>query len=212
VDLGYYSLIAGGNNASTTFSGTLAGQSAALFTKAGTGTLTIDSNLGFGGDLDLSAGTLAFNVDNAFNGAVNIFAGTTLKLSDADLTIANLNFVGSGTITLDFSGASSLNVTNLTIAAGITVNVINWTDATDYFFTQNWAGAVFETRNQAPMNQVVFADFGPGGEDTKWQSYDHQITPVPEPSTYGAMLIGALGALLGFRRWRKSKPGTPAKK
>ena len=43
------------------------------------------------------------------------------------------------------------------------------------------------------------------GANTKWQSYDNQITPVPEPSTYGALLMGALGALLGYRRYRKTK-------
>ncbi|WP_157772396.1 autotransporter-associated beta strand repeat-containing protein [Lacunisphaera limnophila] len=204
IDLGYYSLIAGGNNASTSFSGTLVGDSTALFTKAGSGTLTIDSNLGYNGGLDVTGGTLAFNVDNAFSGAVNIFAGTTLKLSDADLSISNLNLVGSGSITLDFSGTSTLSVANLTIAAGITVNVINWTNATDYFFAQNWAGAVFDTTATTPMNQVVFAGFT--GNQTKWQSYDDQITPVPEPSTYGAMLVGAMGALLGYRRWRKARP------
>ncbi|MFZ5494973.1 MAG: beta strand repeat-containing protein [Verrucomicrobiota bacterium] len=205
-------LTVGGNDSSTSFSGTLAGASSAILNKAGTGTLTIDSNVNaaagdFAGTINVNAGTLAFNVDNAFNGTVNVFAGTTFKLSDADLSIANLNFVGAGNITLDFSGASTLSVTNLTIAAGITVNIINWNDAIDYFFAQNWSGAVFETRGQAPMNQVVFASFT--GNDTKWQSYDNQITPVPEPSAYGALLVGALGALLGFRRWRKAKSAAP---
>jgi hypothetical protein len=205
VDLGYYGLIAGGNNADTSFAGTLLGESTSLFEKAGSGSLTIDSNLGFAGNLNLTGGTLAFNVDNAFN-TVNISAGTTLRLSDTDLTIANLNLTGSGSITLDFAGSSSmLDVTNLTIAAGITLNVINWQNAVDYFFAANWAGAVLDTTGSAPMNQVIFNSPTWTGSDTKWQSYDDQITPVPEPSTYGAMLLGAMGALLGYRRWRRAK-------
>ncbi|MDI1249894.1 MAG: autotransporter-associated beta strand repeat-containing protein [Lacunisphaera sp.] len=205
VDLGYYGLIAGGNNADTTFAGTLAGQSTSLFEKAGSGTLTIDSNLGFGGNLNLTGGTLAFNVDNAFTN-VNLSAGTTLRLSDTDLSIANLNLTGSGTITLDFAGsASMLDVTNLNIGAGITLNIINWQNAVDYFFAANWTGAVIDTTGSAPMNQVIFNSPTWSGADTKWQGYDDQITPVPEPSTYGALLLGAMGALLGYRRWRKAK-------
>lgn len=206
IDLGTYGLIAGGNNASTTFSGTLVGDSTSLFTKTGTGTLTIDSNLGFNGGVNLSGGTLAFNASNAFTGTVNVAAGTTLRLSNSTLNINNLNFTGSGSITLDFAGsASTLNVANLNIAAGVTINIINWQDATDYFFATNWTGATQDSTGSSPMNQVVFNNPTWTGNDTKWQSYDDQITPVPEPSTYGALLIGALGAALGWRRWRKSR-------
>jgi fibronectin-binding autotransporter adhesin len=206
--IGTGQLIAGADNTSTAFSGTLTGDSTAILTKNGTGTLTIagDFNAGaadFAGTVNLNAGGLAFDVDNAFTGTLNVFAGTTLRLSDAILSVANLNFTGSGTITLDFSGTSSLSVEHLTIAAGITINVINWTNATDYFYTQNWAGAVPEVRGDSPMNQVVFADFT--ANDTKWQWYDQQVTPVPEPSTYGALLLAAVTGLLGYRRWRAGR-------
>jgi autotransporter-associated beta strand protein len=209
--MGTGQLVAGGNNSSTTFAGTLVGASAAILNKEGSGTLTIASNVNatpgdFAGTLNLNAGTLAFNVDNAFTGTVNVAAGTTLRLSNTDLNIANLNLTGSGTITLDFAGASSLlSVTNLNIAAGITLNIINWQNAVDYFFAANWTGAVIDTTGSAPMNQVIFNSPTWSGSDTKWQGYDDQITPVPEPSTYGALLLGAMGALLGYRRWRRAK-------
>jgi hypothetical protein len=64
---------------------------------------------------------------------------------------------------------------------------------------------VIDTTGSAPMNQVIFNSPTWSGSDTKWQGYDDQITPVPEPSTYGAMLLGAMGALLGYRRWRRAK-------
>jgi hypothetical protein len=38
---------------------------------------------------------------------------------------------------------------------------------------------------------------------TNWQSWDHQITPTPEPATYGLMMTGALAGLLGWRRWKR---------
>ncbi|HVZ63017.1 MAG TPA: autotransporter-associated beta strand repeat-containing protein, partial [Lacunisphaera sp.] len=207
-------LTAGANNSNTTFSGHLTGTTGSLLAKTGSGTLTISSNVNaspgdFAGNLQLDAGTLALaSATNTFaNSTLTISAGATLKLTDATLNIANLALTGTGTITLDFSGtASILNVTNtLTIASGITVNVINWQNAADYFYAANWTGAVVDFRGAAPMNQVVFDSPTWVGNDTKWQSYDRQITPVPEPGTYGAMLLAASSLLLGYRRWRRSR-------
>jgi len=203
-------LMAGGTNASTAYAGTLVGASTSILTKTGSGTLTINSNLNaspgdFAGTLNLSAGAIVFNASNAFTGTVNVAAGTTLTLSNASLTIANLNFTGSGTVTLDFGGASTLNVTNLTIAAGVTINIINWTNAVDYWYAANWSGAVLDLRGTTPMNQIIFDSPTWVGNNTIWQGYDHQITPVPEPSTYGALLLGAMGVLLGYRRHRQAK-------
>ena len=51
------------------------------------------------------------------------------------------------------------------------------------------------------MNQVTFT--GSSNNDTSWQGYDHQITPAPEPSTYGALFIGLS---LGLVAWRRRHP------
>lgn len=208
-------LIAGGNNNSTSFSGTLAGDSSSVLSKNGTGILSIDGNVNaspgdFAGTLNLNAGGLTINASNAFTGTINVAAGTTLKLSSATVDITNLNFTGTGNIILDFSGtASILNVTNLSIAAGVTINIINWQDATDYFYATNWTGAVQDLTGSTPMNQIIFNSPTWVGNNTKWQSYDDQITPVPEPSTYGALLLGGVGALLGWRRWRQRAKAAP---
>ena len=201
-------------NSNTAFSGTLTGGSSSILSKAGSGTLTINSNVNavagdFAGTLNLTGGGLAFNVSNAFTGTVNVSAGTTLKLSDATLSIANLNFIGAGTITLDFSGTTStLSATNLDIASGVTINIINWSLATDFFFATNWIGAtadLFNNGNIAPMNQAVFTGYT--ASQTGWDSYDDRIRPnVPEPTTYGALLLAAMGALLGLRRFRQTRP------
>jgi len=200
-------LTAGGNNTSTTFSGNMDGPG--TFTKTGTGTLTIGSDLSFGGNLALNAGTLQFDVDNAFTGTVTM-SGGTLRLADsADLSIGTLNITGNTVI--DFAGSANiLNVTNLTISAGVTLTIRNWQNATDYFFADNWAGAVYDTTGAAPMNRIVFDTNGSdpttyNSGHTKWQGYDEQITPVPEPSTYGAMLLGAGLAVFGLRRWRRNR-------
>jgi hypothetical protein len=77
----------------------------------------------------------------------------------------------------------------------------------DYFFATNWTGATANVRGAAPMNQVAFSGFS--AASTGWQSYDKQITPVPEPSTYGALLIAFAGAVTLWRRSR-SRPSAAA--
>jgi autotransporter-associated beta strand protein len=175
--LGTGSLTAGGNNTSTSFGGSLGGTG--TFTKAGTGTLSLTSNISFGGTLVLSAGTLQLS-------------GTTLTLGTLDIT---------GNSVIDFSGAAaSLNVTNLFISAGSTLSIINWQNSVDTFAAGNWNGAIFDLPGASPMNQIVFSGFT--GANTRWQSIDDQVTPVPEASTYGALMMSSVLLLGGIRKMR----------
>ena len=48
------------------------------------------------------------------------------------------------------------------------------------------------------MNQVTFNGFN--AANTQWQSYDNQVTPVPEPGTYGAILLSSGLLLFSWRR------------
>ncbi len=182
-------LTVGVNSSSSTFGGSLAGTG--TFEKTGSGTLTLTGNIDFDGTFQLSGGTLS--------------------LSSISLSAETLHVTGNSII--DFGGtASILNLSNLSIAEGVTLTIQNWASATDFFFTQNWAGAAFDTSGVNPMNQVVFTGFS--ANDTKWRSYDNQITPVPEPSTYGAIMIGGLAAFAAWRRRRaagasaKVQPGS----
>ncbi|MBL9218092.1 MAG: PEP-CTERM sorting domain-containing protein, partial [Opitutaceae bacterium] len=129
-----------------------------------------------------------------YDGVFELAAGT-LSLSGITANIGTLTLTGNSTI--DFAGASILNVTNLNLN-GFTLSITNWADAADYFFAAIWTGAVPGTTGVAPMNQVTFSGFAAG--DTKWQSYDNQVTPVPEPSTYGSLLLGVLTGLFAWRR------------
>lgn len=206
--IGTGQLVTGGTNASTTFGGTLTGTG--LLAKEGSGTLTISSNLGYDGNIALNAGTLQFNANNTLGGSLTVQAGTTLRLVDTNLSLTNLTFAGTGNVTIDFAGSASiLNVLGtLEIASGITITVRNWQDAADYWYAQNWLDAVYNLRGAAPMNRITFDNDGADptfwtANQTVWQGYDRQITPVPEPSTYGALLLLTSGAFLAWRRRRQ---------
>ncbi len=169
-------LIVGASNGSSSFGGSITGTG--TLEKTGTGTLTLQSNLILAGELRLSGGTLALN---GFN-----------------LTAATLHLTGNTTI--DFAGGNStFTAANFIIDAGVTLTIANWSNAADYFFATNWTGAIPNTRGAAPMNEVTFNGFT--AANTQWQGYDHQVTPVPEPAAYGAVLLGTL-TLLFFRRRR----------
>lgn len=169
-------LIAGSGNASSTFSGSFAGGDTGTFEKTGTGTLT------FGTGMNFASGDLVLN-------------GGTLNLGGFTSTFSALTVTGNSV--LDFSGTSILNLDSVTVAAGVTLTVTNWADTVDYFYSLLNPGST-------NLGHIVFAGYTAG--DTKWQSFDHEITPVPEPGTYGAlfMLLG-LGLVLWVRRERSGR-------
>lgn len=181
-----------GSGLTTTVNSGIAGTNG--LNKLGAGTLIFGtSDKAYTGTTTISAGILQLNFNQTF-GTVNL-AGGELVLNSASTTITTLNLTANSTI--DFATAATLNVTTLNLN-GFTLTVQNWANASDFFFATNWTGAVSDTANAAPMNQVAFDGFA--ASDSKWQSYDDQVTPVPEPSTYGALL---LGALTGFFAWRR---------
>jgi fibronectin-binding autotransporter adhesin len=187
---------------------------------AGSGTV----DFGTGGALNLAGGSATFSGTFAGSGTVFIGAGATLTLG-ANFNNPNINFVlaggtlklngttdtfGSISVTgnsvLDFglSTASVLNSSSLGFSnSSVTLTVNNWVNATDYFYSQNFTGAAPDTRGGTPENQITFA--GNSNNSTAWLGYDHQITPAPEPATYGALFTAlALGAV-GLRRFRRRR-------
>jgi autotransporter-associated beta strand protein len=176
LNIGSGTLIAGANNTSTTFSGSFLDGAAGTFEKTGTGTLT------FGAGMNYSTGNLVLN-------------SGTLNLGGFTSTFSSLSVTANST--LDFSGTSILNLSSLAVNSGVTLTITNWADTVDYFYSLVNPGS-------ANLGRIVFTGFTAG--DTKWQSFDHEVTPVPEPSAYGAafMLLG-LSAGVWWRRHRHSR-------
>ena len=186
-------LTAGGTNASWTFSGSLAGSGS--IDKVGTGTLTFDQNINF------SAGTL------------NLVGGT-LALAGINFNVGTIHITGNTTIDFGNSSATVLTAANVIVDAGVSLTITHWVNNVDYFYATNnfsntsgGTNATFDQRGSGPTytpeNQITFTSpISYSNSATTWQSYDHQITPAPEPSTYGAIFLGACVGLIFWRRRR----------
>jgi len=167
-------------------------------TKTGTNTLTLGGANTYTGVTTVSGGTLQAGANLNFSDGLNLGVGTTLALNDKSVSVGTLNITGNSII--DFgSGSSSLSVTTLNISAGATLTINNWVDAVDSFLASTFTGATSGVRGSGTSSQVIFNGFA--GSSTLWAA-GGQITPVPEPSAYGALL---LGLVTGGYVWRRRK-------
>ena len=185
--------------------GRLTGDGTVNLGAAGTGQLTLgagDSTFAGvftgAGEIIIGAGailTLGMDFNNA---SLNIrLDGGTLRLNGSDISIGTLNVTGNSVIDFSAGSDSALQIASLAFGStSLELAVQNWTDAADYFYS-----AAGYAQGSAPLDQVRFQ--GWGAADTKWQAYDNQITPVPEPSTYGALLVG--GLLAAGWWWRRRR-------
>lgn len=115
VRIGTGTVTAGGNDANTTFSGTIDGTSEAELIKTGTGTLTLTDNLGFTGDIIIDNGTLALG-NGGSTGSGNpvlINAAGNLTFDNSSLTSLNASFLtGTGSVTKEGNYTLTLSGTN----------------------------------------------------------------------------------------------------
>ncbi|HTJ78733.1 MAG TPA: PEP-CTERM sorting domain-containing protein [Rariglobus sp.] len=158
-------------------------------------TLTIDAPVTVSSDLTITGGgTVAFSSTLAFSGNLNL-DGSALNLNGQSLSLGTLTITGNSVI--DFGGATTLSIGTLTIASGATLTITGWNDAVDYFYAASFTGATADSRGTGSAAQVSFSGYSGG---TLWRSVGGEITPVPEPSIYGAVLMMIGGAIYCWRR------------
>ena len=225
VALGSASLSVGGNNTSTTFAGTITGTGS--LTKLGTGKLTFERSSAtpmYSGINNVSAGTLEFSGTFTFAGTLNLSGGNLSLINGADVTFGTINITKNTTIDFGLNTATKLTSANLNIAAGVKVTVVNlvnngtatgsddiWKVTTSFSqisgrsATLNSTGTVTDI---APENLISFSGANPGFK-TAWVTdqgglyYNTELRPIPEPSTYAAIMAAtALGFGVWRRRWR----------
>ena len=179
-----------------------AGNSQEFHSLSGAGTVT----LGTGADLAIDAASASFT------GTLNL-DGATLTLNG--ITLGNgmtLNVTGNSVI--DFAGNSTLNLASLNLAAGATLQIKNWVYGQDFFFdtgTLNGSSVNTVDPGTGPLADINFDGFTNStdgtGNPTGWRSWStpgNQIAPVPEPATYGALLLGAGVTFVALRRRRRT--------
>lgn len=145
-------------------------------------------------------GTVVFENDHQVPAwtSVTLNEGSTLYLGDTTQTFANLVITGDSVI--DFgTGGSQLNITygGIDISDDITLTIVNWNAANGDVFAGANPGAPVVNVQYADNEGNVYATGTWGGGLVQPGS------PVPEPATYGFMM---LGAGVGFFMWRRRKP------
>ena len=172
----------GGNNATTTFSGTIIdGGTKSGLTKAGTGMLTLSAANTFSGGTIINAGTLTIALNGALaTGNVTVASSATLELATG-VTAAH-NASTRTTLTL----ASTSSIVMLDAPMGTVQDTVG---ALVVGTTALSPGTYGSATSGAPN---VLPEFMGTGE----------LVVVPEPSTWMTMLAGlaALGALAARRR------------
>ncbi len=216
-----------GTASTSTFSGTLTDSTGVIgvetgipgftngfVTTVGSGRVILDMDTDGNGTMGVPSGSMTFNSNIAYAGTLELKSGT-LFMPGVQITVGTLEITGNTILDFGNSAASILNATNIRMAPGASLTITNWVNNVDFFFAQNWlAGTTVPTLGQRGVGdelQITFNGFS--NTQTAWLDYQgakHEITPAPEPSTYGAIFMAAALGFLGYRRWRKSATAAKA--
>jgi hypothetical protein len=143
---------------------------------------------------DRTAGSMTFANAGGTNG-FTFSAGTgTLNLGGFSSTFGTLSVTARSTIA--FSETPVLTVNSLSIASGATLTIQNWADGIDYFYSSTNPGVV--------LGRGVFNGYSAAA--TRWQFFDSEVTPVPEPSTYGTVFTFFGHCVVAWRRLHNRSP------
>ena len=163
----------------------------------GTDTLRLDADEQIVNTADLTLRGSAYGTGETmlmFNGAGGVGVTETLGVLTID-GHSVIDFAGGNVCDANFLFLDDL----LMASADSRLFIRNWVDFTDFLLVKNTAdiGSV--------LSQITFEGYG---TTSYWQEYDanySRITPVPEPSTYGALLMAAGLGFFGYRRFGKSR-------
>jgi autotransporter-associated beta strand protein len=173
---------------------------ATSLTKSGAGNWVLSGANTYTGATTVSAGTLTLGSNENMSGSL-VLAGGTLNLGGFSGTFNSLSVTANSIIDFGTGGASILNIlTSVTVDSGATLTINNWTDSVDYFYSLYDPGAV-------NLGRISFSGYSPTAAN--WQSFDHDISPVPESPVFGAVLM-ALGLILGLVAARHSRRSNPS--
>ena len=192
--------------------------------KSGTSTLTVGSVNNFSGGTTISGGTLALTNTNTSVGPVTINSGGTLAYADsAALPNSTALTLAGGTLSL--SGAYSPAFTPpLGLLASSTINFGSGLGASAMAFGnssgQSWTGTLTILNYSTGSDTIRFGTNASGlaggqlsvinfGGIAAQIDSNGFVTPVPEPSTYAALLgLGAMAFVALRRRQARLEPAS----
>lgn len=125
-----------------------------------------------------SGATLTLTSAMANSGVEIELAGGTLYLGTFTHSIGTLTVSGNSTLDFASAGTAQLTAATLVVNASRTLNVTNWTRASDKFYATAFTGAARNAIGAVPMNQVTMTGYAPGF--TVWQS-DNEINVLLNP-------------------------------
>ena len=133
-------------------------------------------------------------------GSTSLGAATsTIAFTATNYSYTVLDFGTTGYAMLTFAVPFS-NIQTALAAQGINIDINSFIRS-----------IYFTATNQGAINQDIYGvsginntlSFDSGGGFTEYQSYTGSVPVIPEPSTYGLIMISLFSGLYGFRRWRK---------
>lgn len=168
------------------------------------GEVILDNKSGYAiqssGAVNIEGATVTFARDNQVANwmDVTLSDGAVLNLNGTVQTIDQLTITGNSII--DFGSEESFfTVNSLLLTDDAVLTVVNWYNAIDNTFIAKL------DPGSSSLAKIIFA----GSGNTSWDPYDGTLTPgaplpspVPEPSTYGMIFVGAA---LGFVIWRRRR-------
>ena len=144
-----------------------------------------------GGELGNSANVARLEL----NGSTNISTPSRIETFNT-LTV-------TGNSVLDFGGGNVCSPTFLyldflTVASNSLLTITNWIEFTDFLLVEK------ATFDESQLARIIFDGYPGTARFTNYDGTYWQITPVPEPSSYGALALSALSGFYLSRRKRRS--------
>lgn len=186
-------------------------QGAGSVVKDGSNTLTLSGSNTYSGGTTVNAGTLALASTTALNAnsPLTLTGGTLLLSAAGNYSFGALTVNGNATIDFGSSGITNFSVSSLSITSG-SLTITNWVRYSDTFVSgtaptsgTNPNTVTYTAGTQIPKSIINFSNYG---ELAQWNSGSfstNNLAAVPEPSTYGAIMMAGCAGLIGWRRWRR---------
>lgn len=163
----------------------------------GTGGSWTIANAGYG---------LTLNTGSTTNASLTLGGGTLSLAAVGTYSFRTITFAANTSTTLDFGSGigTRLESSAVVIEGNATVKLNNFVAGTDAWVAGSISPAP-NTTTGAVTGVTWSSGAGPTYGQGYWSNGAFSTTPIPEPSSYGAVLMTACAGVIGWRRRRRRK-------